>query len=169
MKEPAMIRRCRDNKINEIYSIVNDAAKAYSGHIPADCYHEPYMPLSELQNEMKRVKLFGWEEEGKLLGVMGLEPIKDVTMVRHAYVLTSKQGLGIGHRLLVHLEKQTQTKRLLVGTWKDATWAVDFYKKHGFRVCADKDLLLRTYWDNPGRQNEVSVVLEKVLPAHKAA
>jgi N-acetylglutamate synthase-like GNAT family acetyltransferase len=164
-----MIRLCRNNEIIEINKIVNDAAQAYSGHIPADCYHQPYMPMQELQNEMQRVTMFGWEEEGKLLGVMGLEPVKDVTLIRHAYVLTAKQGLGIGHRLLIHLEKQTQTKRLLVGTWKDATWAVDFYKKHGFTACADKDLLLKTYWDNPGRQNDVSVVLEKFLSSPHTA
>jgi GNAT superfamily N-acetyltransferase len=159
----SMIRLCREDEHNTMFTIINDAAQAYKGHIPFNCYHEPYMPMEELVSEMKRVTMFGWEENGLLLGVMGLEPVKDVTLIRHAYVLTQKQGLGIGHQLLVHLEKQTQTRRLLVGTWTDATWAVDFYKRHGFALSNNKNQLLKTYWDNPVQQNEASVVLEKVL------
>jgi GNAT superfamily N-acetyltransferase len=158
-----MIRPCNQNEVSDIYEIVNDAARAYAGHIPPDCYHQPYMSLEELKNEMRRVYLYGWEEKGRLWGVMGLEPIKDVTLVRHAYVLTDKQGLGIGRQLLTHLETRTQTQRLLVGTWAGATWAVDFYKRNGFLPAGDKDHLLKTYWDNPARQNDVSVVLEKYL------
>lgn len=160
-----MIRLCRQDELKVIFNIVNDAAQAYKGHIPANCYHEPYMPMEEVINEIKRVTMFGLEEKGLLLGVMGLEPVKDVTLIRHAYVLTQKQGLGIGHQLLVHLEKQTKTRRLLVGTWTDATWAVDFYKKHGFTMSKNKNLLLKTYWDNPTQQNQASVVLEKFLSA----
>jgi GNAT superfamily N-acetyltransferase len=162
-----MIRPCHQNEIASIFKIVNDAAQAYAGHIPADCYQEPYMPLNELRKEMQRVSLWGWEENNQLWGVMGLEPIKDVTLIRHAYVLTDKQGLGIGRKLLAHLETQTRTQRLLVGTWAGATWAVDFYKRNGFVLSEDKDRLLQTYWDNPERQNAVSVVLEKNLTSSK--
>jgi GNAT superfamily N-acetyltransferase len=157
-----MIRACVKEELSMIYTIVNDAAQAYAGHIPADCYHVPYMSLNELKQEMQRVSLYGWEEEGHLCGVMGLEQVKDVTLIRHAYVLTDMQGKGIGRQLLVFLETLTHTKRLLVGTWAGASWAVDFYKRNGFRMAADKDHLLKTYWDNPARQNDVSVVLEKV-------
>jgi GNAT superfamily N-acetyltransferase len=158
-----MIRPCNQNDISVIYKIVNDAARAYAGHIPPECYHEPYMPLNEVRNEMRRVSLFGWEEKGQLWGVMGLEPVQAVTLVRHAYVLTDKQGLGIGRQLLAYLETLTLTKRLLVGTWQGAGWAVDFYKRNGFLTAADKDHLLKTYWNNPANQNAASVVLEKFL------
>lgn len=158
-----MIRECRCDEISTIYRIVNDAARAYAGHIPADCYYEPYMSIEELKNEMQRVIFYGWEENGHLQGVMGLEAVKGVTLIRHAYVLTEKQGLGIGRKLLVHLETQTRTQRLLVGTWAGARWAVDFYKRNGFQMSEEKELLLKTYWNNHPRQNEASVVLEKTL------
>jgi N-acetylglutamate synthase-like GNAT family acetyltransferase len=142
-----------------MYYIINEAARAYQGVIPPDCYHQPYMPMEELENEMKRVTFVGWEEDGELIAVMGLEPIKDVTLIRHAYVLSEKQKAGIGSRLLEHLKSLVKTPRLLVGTWADAYWALDFYKKHGFTFESDKDRLLETYWDISRRQIETSVVL----------
>ena len=145
-----------------MYLIINEAAQAYSGHIPADCYHQPYMPLPELKNEMQRMTFFGWEEKGELAGVMGAEPVKGVTLLRHAYVLTAYQGKGIGSSLLKRIVEETTTPRLLVGTWADATWAVDFYKAHGFVLVEDKDTLLKTYWTIPQRQIDTSVVLERV-------
>ncbi len=146
-----------------MYLIINEAAQAYAGHIPADCYHQPYMPLTELKQEIHRMSFFGWEDKGELIGVMGAEPVKDVTLLRHAYVRTAYQGRGIGTQLLKKIIEETRTKRLLVGTWADATWAVDFYKVHGFKLQSDKDTLLKAYWKIPQRQIDTSVVLERVL------
>jgi len=142
-----------------MHSIINEAAKAYEGVIPVDCYHQPYMPMGELEQEMKRMTFFGWEVNGELVGVTGFEPIKDVTLIRHAYILPQWQKQGIGSKLLNHLKGLVTTSRLLVGTWADARWAITFYKKHGFKLLPDKDELLRTYWDIPQRQIETSVVL----------
>ena len=149
---------CADNA-DSIYDVINEAAKTYQGAIPDDCYHEPYMPIEELSREMAGMTFFGWREEGRLVGVMGFQPVKDVTLIRHAYVLPEYQRKGIGARLLDHLRRLTGTQRLLVGTWADARWALDFYQKHGFSLMSDKDGLLRTYWDIPDRQVETSVVL----------
>ena len=154
-----MICQCQPKDTDRIYFIVNEAARAYEGVIPADCYHQPYMPREELEREMKRMTFFGWEVDGELIGIMGFEPIKDVTLIRHAYVLPRWQRQGIGSKLLDYLRGLVTTSRLLVGTWSDAQWALDFYEKHGFRLLPDKDELLETYWDIPRRQIETSVVL----------
>jgi GNAT superfamily N-acetyltransferase len=154
-----MIRQCQPQDTERIYSIINEAARAYEGAIPADCYPQPYMPMSELEAELKRVTFFGWEVDGELVGVMGLEPIKDTTLIRHAYVLPRWQRQGISTRLLEYIKPLVKTRRLMVGTWADATWAIDFYKKQGFELMSDKDELLKTYWDIPQRQIETSVVL----------
>ncbi len=154
-----MIRKCQPDDVNRIYFIINEAAKAYEGVIPADCYHQPYMPIGELKLEMKRMTFFGWEVNEELVGVMGFEPIKDVTLIRHAYVLPQYQKQGIASKLLNHLNGLVTTSRLLVGTWADTYWAIDLYQKHGFSLLPDKDELLKTYWDIPQRQIETSVVL----------
>jgi N-acetylglutamate synthase-like GNAT family acetyltransferase len=154
-----MILQCQPEDASRIYFIINQAARAYEGVIPADCYHQPYMPMAELELEMKRMTFFGWEEKGELIGVMGLEPIKDVTLIRHAYVLPQCQRQGISTKLLGYIKGLVNTPRLLVGTWADASWAIDFYQKHGFKLLPDKDELLKTYWDIPQRQIETSVVL----------
>jgi len=154
-----MIRECQPDDIDRIYFIINKSAKAYKGVIPADCYHQPYMPMEELEQEMKRMTFFGWEVNGELVGVMGFEPIKDVILIRHAYILPQWQKQGIGSKLLSHLRGLVATSRLLVGTWADAHWAIDFYKKRGFKLQPNKDELLQTYWDIPQRQIETSVVL----------
>jgi GNAT superfamily N-acetyltransferase len=142
-----------------MYYIINEAAKAYDGVIAADCYHQPYMPMEELEREMKRVTFYGWEADNELVGVIGMEPIKDVTLIRHAYVLPDYQNKGIGRRLLDHLKSLTTTPNLLVGTWAAAYWATYFYRKHGFRLLPDKDNLLKKYWDIPQRQIETSIVM----------
>jgi GNAT superfamily N-acetyltransferase len=142
-----------------IYEVINKAARAYKGFIPDDCYHEPYMPKEELRQEMGNMTFFGWEEKEKLVGVMGIQPVKDVTLIRHAYVLPNYQRMGIGSKLLDHIKLITKTKKLLVGTWADAIWAIEFYQKHGFRLMPKKDELLMTYWNIPQRQIETSVVL----------
>ena len=154
-----MLRQCHTEDAVRLYQIINEAAKAYEGAIPDDCYHQPYMPADELEREMARVIFYGWEVTGELVGMMGLEPIKDTTIIRHAYVLPQWQHQGIASRLLEHLKGLTVTPQLLVGTWADATWALDFYQKRGFRFLPDKDRLLETYWDIPPRQIETSVVL----------
>ncbi len=154
-----MIRKCQKTDFNRIYLIVNEAAKAYAGHIPADCYHQPYMPKEELQREMQRMTFFAWQEDQALIGVMASEPIKDVTLIRHAYILPQWQSHGIGGKLLQHILNQATTSRILVGTWADAVWALNFYNKHGFKMLPEKDKLLKNYWDIPDRQIETSVVL----------
>jgi N-acetylglutamate synthase-like GNAT family acetyltransferase len=154
-----MIRKLSLEDIDVIYEIINQAARAYQGVIPDDCYHEPYMSMDELRREMAKMTFFGWEEEGKLVGVMALQPVKDVALIRHAYVLPNYQRKGIGSKLLGYLRLMANTKELLVGTWADATWAVGFYQKHGFKLMPNKDKLLRKYWDIPERQIETSVVL----------
>jgi len=154
-----MIRQCQLQDIKRIYFIINEAAKAYQGKIPADCYHQPYMNMEELEREAKRMTFFGWEINGELVGIMGFEPIKDVTLIRQAYVLPQWQKQGIGSRLLSHLKGLVTNPRLLVGTWANAHWTIAFYKKHGFSLLPNKDELLKTYWDIPQRQIETSVVL----------
>jgi N-acetylglutamate synthase-like GNAT family acetyltransferase len=156
-----MIRQCEDNDFESIYLIINDAAKAYQGIIPSDRWKEPYMPEEELRHEINEgVVFWGYEEDGELVGVMGIQPVRDVTLIRHAYVRTSRQNQGIGGRLLSALRQQT-TGPTLVGTWVDAVWAIRFYEKHKFRLVSskEKDRLLRKYWSIPERQVETSVVL----------
>ena len=156
-----MIRPCTASDVPEIFAIVNDAARAYLGVIPSDRWHEPYMPLAELKAETAAgVKFWGYEDDGRLIGIMGMQPVKDVTLIRHAYVRTEMRSRGIGGKLLAHLLGQIEG-RILVGTWKAADWAVTFYQKHGFQLVseAEKDRLLRLYWNIPERQIETSVVL----------
>ena len=154
-----MIRQCHSGDTGRIFLIINEAARAYQGVIPDDCYHQPYMPLEELRQEMRRINFIGWEVAGELIGIMGLEKIKDVTLIRHAYVLPESQRQGIAAKLLGRLLGLVTTPRLLVGTWADAYWAINFYQKYGFTLIQQKDKLLETYWDIPRRQIETSVVL----------
>jgi GNAT superfamily N-acetyltransferase len=155
------IRPCTPRDTVEVCEIINDGASAYRGNIPADCWHEPYMPLAALQREIDDgVVFWGWTKGGKLLGVMGIQDKGDVTLVRHAYVRTAYRRKGIGGRLLKHLKTLTR-KPVLVGTWKAARWALQFYSQNGFRRVTEdeKDRLLRTYWTIPDRQVETSCVL----------
>jgi GNAT superfamily N-acetyltransferase len=154
-----VIRECGPQDIEQMVVIINEAARAYKGIIPPDRYHEPYMPMDELREEMQHMIFFGWEENQRLVAVMGFQPLEGVTLIRHAYVLPDYQRQGLGSKLLEHLKTLTTTRRLLVGTWSDATWAIEFYEKHGFRLAANKDELLRAYWDIPERQIETSIVL----------
>ena len=156
-----MIRLCTDADFDAIYAIINDAAQAYCGVIPADRWHEPYMSKDELRHEIQSgVRFWGWEEDGKLVGVMGIQDVQDVTLIRHAYVRTANRNGGIGGKLLGELRKLT-TRPVLIGTWSAATWAIRFYQKHGFRMVTpeEKDRLLKKYWSIPERQIETSVVL----------
>lgn len=156
-----MIRQCISHEFEIIYAIINDAAKAYKGIIPADRFKEPYMSQEELRHEMSEgVVFWGYEEDGELVGVMGIQQIKDVTLIRHAYVRTVRRNQGIGGKLLSFLRKQT-TRPILIGTWADAVWAIYFYEKNGFRLVSpeEKSRLLKKYWSIPDRQIETSVVL----------
>lgn len=156
-----MIRRCEVGDFDQIYDIVNDGALAYKGVIPKDRWREPYMSKQELRHEIDQgVAFWGCEENGSLAGVMGLQPVQDVTLIRHAYVRTESQRRGIGAHLLSHLRKLTAGP-VLIGTWTDAVWAIRFYEKHGFRkvLKEQKDGLLERYWGIPERQIETSIVL----------
>ncbi len=157
----ALIRRCDDTDFDAIRIIINDAARAYEGVIPMDRWKEPYMSKDELMQEIRDGVIFwGYVEGEQLVGVMGIQDVKDVSLIRHAYVRTTKRNQGTGGRLLSHLRSQT-TRPLLVGTWADALWAIRFYEKRGFRQVnkETKDRLLREYWSIPTRQIETSVVL----------
>lgn len=158
-----MIEKCGPEDIEEMYVVINEAARVYEGVIPPDRYHEPYMPLDELRAEMQRMTFFGWEENQRLVAVMGFQPLEKVTLIRHAYVLPDFQRQGLGSKLLEHLKALATTPHLLVGTWADASWAIEFYEKHGFRLLANKEEPLRAYWDIPDRQIETSVVLGLTL------
>jgi GNAT superfamily N-acetyltransferase len=158
-----MIRKCSDSDFEIIYEIINDGAEAYKGVIPADRLKEPYMDRDELRHEIDAgVEFWGYEEAGELLGVMGIQQVLDVTLIRHAYVQTARQNRGIGGKLLLHLRTMT-SRPILIGTWADASWAIRFYEKHGFRVVTveEKNRLLKKYWSIPDRQIETSVVLSE--------
>lgn len=155
------IRPCRDEERDALLAIVNAAAEAYRGVIPADRWHEPYMSREELDAEIVAGVVFsGYESDGELVGVMGVQPVRDVDLIRHAYVAPGRQGRGIGGALLAHL-LGASTRRTLVGTWAAASWAIRFYERHGFEaVDAERTAeLLKAYWTIPERQIETSVVL----------
>jgi N-acetylglutamate synthase-like GNAT family acetyltransferase len=156
-----MIAKCNHADFNEIYNVINDAATAYRGIIPTDAWHEPYMPEEELKKQIEEgVQFWGYKEEGKIIGVMGIQPKGDVTLIRHAYVQTIQRNKGIGGKLLRHLLGITDMP-VLIGTWADASWAIEFYQRHGFHLLPmqEKNELLRKYWVIPNRQVETSVVL----------
>jgi GNAT superfamily N-acetyltransferase len=156
-----MIRRCDNRDFDLTWTIINDGAQAYKGIIPADRWTEPYMSREKLQHEISDgVVFWGYEDAGTLLGVMGIQAVQDVTLIRHAYVRTTSQKQGVGARLLSHLRELASTP-ILIGTWADAAWAIRFYERHGFRLVgpAEKDRLLKRYWTIPERQIETSVVL----------
>ena len=164
-----MIRQCNEKDFEAIYEIVNDAAQVYKGVIPADRWKEPYMPAEELRHEIADgVVFWGYEEEGELIGVMGIQDVQDVTLIRHAYVRTGRRKQGIGSKLISHLRTLTD-RPLLIGTWADAVWAIRFYEKHGFhRVSTEeKTRLLKKYWSIPERQVITSVVLAEKTRGEK--
>jgi GNAT superfamily N-acetyltransferase len=158
-----VIRRCREDERSTILAIVNAAAEAYRNVIPADRWHDPYMSGEHLGRDIAAgVEFWGYELEGTLIGVMGIQPVRDVDLIRHAYVRPGSQRLGVGAALISHL-RSLSTRRMLVGTWSDAAWAIRFYQREGFTLvpAARAAELLRSYWDIPGRQIETSVVLER--------
>jgi len=157
-----MIRKLSSSDLDSILHIINDAAAAYKGVIPEDRWKEPYMSREELKREIDEgVVFYGWDEGECFAGVMGIQSVKDTTLIRHSYVLMKYQRRGIGGRLLEYLKELAETPEILVGTWEDAEWAIRFYRKRGFREVSlkDKDNLLRKYWNIPRRQIETSLVL----------
>jgi N-acetylglutamate synthase-like GNAT family acetyltransferase len=166
VRKKKMIRKCTESDFNRIFEIVNDAAHAYKGIIPEDRWHEPYMPIDELREESENgVFFWGIEHDGQLVGVMGIQDKGEVTLIRHAYVLTAAQKSGIGTKLLKHLESLTE-KPVLIGTWAAASWAISFYEKNGYVLVSEKEknYLLSKYWSIPVRQVETSVVLARETP-----
>ena len=156
-----MYRQSNESDFKAIYEIINSAAVVYKGVIPADRWQEPYMPEEELAKEIDAGVVFWcWEAGGEILGIMGIQDVKDVTLIRHAYTLPSYQRKGIGSKLLQYLTGLTK-RPLLMGTWAAADWAIRFYEKHGFTLVTEeeKDILLKKYWNIPARQVETSVVL----------
>jgi len=159
-----MIREYKKTDTSKILYIINDASIKYKGVIPDDCWREPYMSEQELIDEFSDgVRMYGYHHNNTLIGVIGIQEIKDVILIRHAYTLTSYQGKGTGSKLLKYLLKKNHNSRLLVGTWRDATWAIRFYEKFGFILHAKDQsiLLLKKYWKIPSNQIKNSVVLER--------
>ena len=159
-----MISEYKKTDTSKILYIINDASLKYKGIIPNDCWHEPYMSEQELIDEFSDgIRMYGYHHKNTLVGVIGTQKVKDVILIRHAYTLTSYQCKGAGGALLEHLLKKNQNSRLLVGTWRDATWAIRFYEKFGFILHAKEQskLLLKKYWKISSKQIKNSVVLEK--------
>jgi len=157
-----MIRRLLERDLDSILEVINDAAQVYQGVIPDDRWKEPYMSAKELGDEIDSgVDFFGLKEEGRIIGVMGIQELKDVTLIRHTYVLTEHQRRGVGSKLLQYLINLAEGPEILVGTWKAASWAIQFYEAYGFTLVSsyEKDRLLRKHWNIPERQVETSVVL----------
>jgi GNAT superfamily N-acetyltransferase len=155
------IRPCDADDLPQVFAIINDAAQAYKGIIPADRWHDPYMAMDELEHEIDcGIEFWGCEADGKLVGVMGIQDRVEVTLIRHAYVQTAERRKGIGERLLKHLEAMS-TKPILIGTWSTAEWAIHFYEKNSYRLLSRPETarVLRKYWSIPERQVETSVVL----------
>ena len=158
-----MLRRCGGSDFEAVYSLINEAAKVYQGVIPADCWKSPYMPREELACEIEAgVEFWAFVEEGRIVGVMGLQLVQEVSLIRHAYVSTGHQRRGIGNTLVEALVAKT-TGKVLVGTWRAADWAIRFWQQAGFHLVgeAEKDALLQRYWEISGRQIQTSVVLER--------
>jgi GNAT superfamily N-acetyltransferase len=158
------IRAVRADELDTVLEIINEAAQVYRGAIPDDCWHEPYMPHADLQRDIASgVEFIGYESAGELVGVMGIQRVREVDLIRHAYVRPSAQGRGIGAALIAQL-MAGRTRPVLIGTWAAASWAIRFYERHGFQVVSRVRTaeLLREYWSIPERQTEVSVVLAQV-------
>ena len=159
-----MISEYKKSDASKILHVINDASLRYKGVIPDNCWQEPYMSEQKLIDEFTdRVRMFGYHQNNKLIGVIGIQEKKEITLIRHAYTLTSYQGKGTGGALLEYLLKKNQNSRLLVGTWRNATWAIRFYEKFGFILHAKEQstLLLKKYWKIPSKQIKNSIVLER--------
>lgn len=162
-----MIRKLTGAEFQKIFDVINDAAVAYRGKIPADCWKEPYMSAQELNKEIESgVQFYGYTKNDVLVAVMGIQAVRDVTLIRHAYTLANHQRQGVGEILLPYLLGLAHTRCILVGTWENAQWALSFYQKHGFILLSREETnrLLRKYWNISERQVEASVVLKQERP-----
>ncbi len=161
------IRDCDAQDIDTMYAVINEAAKAYKPVLVEPVYHEPQMPTQELQREIRRVRFSAYEENGQVLGVMGYEYVGDVALIRHAYILPALQRKGIGSFLLKQIEddiiKSKRVKKIIIGTYTAATWAVSFYEKHGYKKSTKPQEILKKYYDIPEVQRLNSLTLEKRL------
>jgi GNAT superfamily N-acetyltransferase len=129
------IRACTDADLGDMFEIINDAASAYRGVIPADRWHEPYMPMAELRSEIADgVRFWGMSDDGRLVGVMGVQDKGEVCLIRHAYVRSAARQGGIGTALLRHLESLTD-KPILIGTWAAARAAIERCRRKRRRAC----------------------------------
>lgn len=158
-----MIKKITDQDSEKILEVINQAAIVYKGKIPINCWKEPYMHVQELKEDINgRVQFYGYLENSHLIAVMAIQPVKDVTLIRHAYTIPSRQREGKGEFLLNHLLNLAETRRVLVGTWESTPWAIKFYQKHGFKLLSREETnnQLKKYWNIPNRQVETSVVLE---------
>ncbi|MGA2789449.1 MAG: GNAT family N-acetyltransferase [Candidatus Bathyarchaeia archaeon] len=161
------IRECSPRDLEAIYRVINEAAKAYQPVLPPYVYHDPQMPMDELEREMKRVSFLAYEEKGHVLGVMGYEFVEDVALIRHAYTRPESQGRGIGTLLLTRIEdtiaNSNRVTRIIIGTYTKASWAISFYQKHGYRESSNPQEVLIKYYDIPEVQRLNSLTLEKSL------
>ena len=158
-----MTKKITDQDFKKILEVINQSAIVYKGKIPVDCWKEPYMHVQELKEDIDgRVQFYGYLENNRLIAVMAIQTVKDVTLIRHAYTIPSRQRQGKGEILLNYLLNLARTQRVLVGTWESAPWAIKFYQKHGFQLLSREETnnLLKKYWNIPNRQVETSVVLE---------
>jgi GNAT superfamily N-acetyltransferase len=158
-----MTKKITDQDFKKNLEVINQSAIVYKGKIPVNCWKEPYMPVQELKKDIDgRVQFYGYLENNRLIAVMAIQPVKDVTLIRHAYTIPSRQRQGKGEILLHYLLNLARTRRVLVGTWESAPWAIKFYQKHGFQLLSREETysLLKKYWNIPNRQVETSVVLE---------
>ena len=158
-----MIRACHAEDLPRLHEVINEAAAAYKGVIPDDCWHDPYMSMDELLREAAAMTFHALDEGGRLVGVVGHQRVRDVTLLRHLYIETAHQRRGLGSQLLRQVVGLTATPRLLVGMWADAAWAVRFYARHGFVALPDSDRLLRRYWTIPARQRQASLVMGREM------
>lgn len=161
------IRRLRENEVSDALRVINDAARAYKRILSSHVYKEPQMALREFLDEAERIGFYVVEDEARIIGVMGYEYVEDVVLIRHAYVKPGRQRKGVGSLLLRHLEdlirSENRASRIVVGTYADAYWAVDFYRKHGYKPVSDHDATLRRYYVIPDIQRENSIALEKEI------
>jgi GNAT superfamily N-acetyltransferase len=163
-----VIRACHAEDLPRLHEVINEAAAAYKGVIPDDCWHDPYMSMDELLREAAAMTFHALDEGGWLVGVVGHQRVRDVTLLRHLYIETAHQRRGLGSQLLRQVVGLTATPRLLVGMWADAAWAVRFYARHGFVPLSDSDRLLRSYWTIPARQREASLVMGREMSLSEA-
>jgi GNAT superfamily N-acetyltransferase len=158
--DDAIVTLSADDR-DEVLAVINAAAERYRGVIPAESDTDPYMSAAELESALAAMQFYGAVRD-RLVGVIGTQERADVSLVRHLYVRPPAQGEGIGTALLERALERADAETVLVGTWKAAEWAVEFYRANGFELLGTDRDLLATYWDVPEHQRDHSVVLRYV-------